>query len=62
MFPLQNAATKNPKNLRWRTARRVRGHVMRLIFLDIDGVLVTRRPCVMEEMLGARTDLMAMVA
>ena len=25
---------------------------MRLIFLDIDGVLVTRRPGVMEETLG----------
>ena len=27
---------------------------MRLIFLDIDGVLVTRRPCVMEETLGSK--------
>ena len=28
---------------------------MRLIFLDIDGVLVTRRPCVMEETLGGNS-------
>ena len=25
--------------------------IMRVIFLDIDGVLVTRRPCIMEETL-----------